>query len=264
MDEQVEGVNEVESPSTETAAPQTEEAAAPTEEHEVEEEEHLPFGKHPRWQKMTASNREMKEQLAQMQEQLKTLEGAKNLDRWLREDPEGCLAYLNSQIKKQEAVQDNPDEFSKFDEDTIPWLKKIKMLEEKVTKYEQEKEYHQKTSYEQRVVDNRNALDQEFDKMAQTVGWLDKEGKGDEEFMGVVANATMARLHAVAKDPNLPTKEELKSAFDFVAKGLKAVEKKALKSTVVPPPPSGSNGRAVTGKAPQTDNERIMDIANSL
>ncbi len=106
-------------------------------------------------------------------------------------------------------------------------------------------------------------LDQEFE------AWIARDGfdKYDPQFQEVMAEAVLARLFKIAKDPNFPTKLELKQAYEGISKGLSAGEKTTLKKTVKPVVPlSGSNRGETPGRkqGPASDEDRIRDIVSML
>ncbi len=145
----------------------------------------------------------------------------------------------------------------------------MKKYNDALTEWDQSKQQmteRQKQQRVQAIQSNREQMDATFDKLAAEAGFIGKDGKSDDAFMDVVANATLAKLHATARDPQMPTEAELKAAFASVTEGLKRVEKRALgKAVVGNVPPSGSaRGSVPAGKTSQTDDDRINDIVGSL
>jgi len=244
----------------------------------AEGEETLPFGKHPRWQKMVRTNKELTSKVAEFEQTIKALEGAKALDTWIREDPEGVYEWLGTQIKRKGDGGEQPSspddipyeelykKLDQYDDETANIMRFILKRQEKhdaiAKEYEDIKikaEENSKKTMAERIQSNRAELDEEFDRLAADAGLIDKEGNCDEEEMDVIANATLSKLHAIAKDPKLPTKSELKTAFEAILKGLKKGKK------AVPPPPSGSKrGTPPAGKSTRTEQDRINDIVGSI
>lgn len=228
-------------------------------------EEVLPFGKHPRWIKMNESNKAMKAQLSEAMAKVKEAEGAAATARWIKEDPKGFMAYLKSQLGEDKPAEPTEDPYAAFEPEVAERFRRYDKALEEAERQKKEAESRSKQTYEERVASNRTELDAEFDKMALEVGLIDAKGVADEEIMDVIAHATLAKLHGTARDPRMPTKAELKTAFDVVVKGFKKSGKLLAPKSAPPPPPSGSNrGTVPNGKTKRTDDERVADILSQL
>jgi hypothetical protein len=246
----------VDAAPAESASPADEGQQQETAEQDVEVEK-LPFGKHPRWQSMVSSNKELKQQVAQFQQQMKSLEGAAAVQRWLQEDPRGLKAWLETQLAGKEEPK---DPYADFDPTAAEVLRKAESAAERLERME--KQWH-----EEAITQNRQSIDGEFDRLAQEAGYLDAKGTGNENFMRLLATATWTEMQAIAKNPDLPTKAELHEAFTVVKQGLQAAQTMGAKKVVAKPtvPASGSNrGSIPAGKTERTDNERIADIVHML
>jgi hypothetical protein len=250
----VEGVSPA--PDVEAAS-----SAEPTETGEV-----LPFGKHPRWIEMNRANKEYKAKLAEFEARQPDYEEAVAIKKWIEKDPKGFYAHFKSQIEPEQAVKaPETDPYEAFEPEVAERFKRYDKALEEAEKAKQEAQKNQQKTEKQRVANNRQELDTAFDELAKTAGFIDENGKSDEEFMDVVANATLAKLHAIAANPSMPTKKELETAFSMISKGLKSVEKKALSQKPSSVPPSGSSvGVVPNTKVKRTAEDRINDILKDL
>jgi len=218
-----------------------------------------------RWQKLANSNRELKEQL-------KALEGAAAADRWMKEDPEGFLNFFAgkagfkvSKGEGAETTQPKEDPYKDFDPVVAERLKRYDAALEEMEKAKAEGKEKAKAAQVRAIQENRADLDEAFDEMAVAAGYMDKDGNGNTEILDFLANATLSKLTALAKRPQMPTRRELKAAFDATVKGAKSLSKHFAKTAAPPPPPSGSGkGSTPPGTRPRTEQERLKDIANSI
>lgn len=223
--------------------------------------ETLPFGKHPRWIEMNRANKEYKAKLAEFESRQKELEGAAAVKEWLEKDPQGFFNHFKSQFEPEPPKEPESDPYEMYEPDVAERFRRYDKALEEAEKAKQEAQERSKMTAQERIAQNRQELDTAFDDMAKAAGFIDEEGNSDEEFMDVVANATLAKLHGIAADPNLPTKKELEAAFKTVTKGLKTVEKKALSQKPASVPASGSSsGMVPSAKVKRTAEDRINDI----
>lgn len=229
------------------------------------EGEVLPFGKHPRWIEMNRANKEYKAKVAEFEAKQKELEGAAAIKEWLEKDPQGFYNHFKSQFEPQPVQQPENDPYEAFEPEVAERFRRYDKALEEAERAKLEAQQNQQMTEKQRVAQNRQELDTAFDELAKAAGFIDEEGKSDEEFMDVVANATLAKLHGIAENPNLPTKKELETAFKAITKGLKTVEKKALSQKPASVPPSGSSrGVVPSAKVKRTAEDRINDILKDL
>lgn len=255
-----EGVIDGSPPSEGVSSESPPEGEAPAQESGAEV---LPFGKHPRWIKMNEANKALKAQLQEAMDKLKEAEGAAATARWLKEDPKGFLAYLKSQIGEDNPEEEN-DQYAAFEPEVAERFRRYDKALEEVERQKKMMEERSKQLEEQKIAENRAELDMEFDKLAMDAGFVDEKGKADDEFMEFFAGSVLARLHAIAKDPRMPTKAELKTAFNSCVNGLKKGGK-VFKPSTITPPPSGSNiGKVPSGKTKMTEEDRINDILRQL
>lgn len=233
----------------------------PSQEATTPQEEVLPFGKHPRWIKQVEANRALKSELAKRDEKMRELEGQAATARWVKEDPKGFLAYLQSQVG---AEKPENDPYEAFEPEVAERFRRYDKALEDAAKEKQEYQNRQAQTTEQRIESNKGELDDYFDQLAKESNLVDATGKADEELMDVIANAVLAKMHGTARDPKMPTKQELKNSFDSVMKGLKKAGK-SFTPKPVPIPASGSNrGTIPAGKTKMSEDERIASIVADL
>jgi hypothetical protein len=263
VEDKMEQGNEVVESGVEGASPAPD-VTAPSADSPTTEPEALPFGKHKRWIEMNRANKEYKAKLAEFERRQKELEGAAAIKEWMEKDPKGLFNHLKSQLEPEPVAPEN-DPYEAFEPEVAERFRKYDKALEEAEKAKQEAQERSQMTEKQRISQNRQELDTAFDELAKTAGFIDENGNSDEEFMDVVANATLAKLHGIAENPNMPTKKELETAFQAITKGLKTVEKKALSQKPVSVPPSGSSrGVVPNSKVKRTAEDRINDILKDL
>jgi len=273
VNEGAETAPEVSTPSEEvpTSENQTEvEASAP-----VEEEQALPFGKHPRWQKMLSNNKELKGKISEYEQKLRAFEGFNDqeitsfraIKQWLSQDPRNVEAFTQLFRGKagqaNSATQETPkDPYDGWDPEVAERFRKVDELEKWKAEFEQREQVREKT-------ENSKAVDSVFVSKLKDGGYLDAEGNYKNQKLGdVIESATLTTMYRIAANPQRPTPEEASKAFDMVVSGLEAAEKNGIKkiagSSVVPP--TGSKTGAVPSgkKALKTDADIATYLANSL
>lgn len=280
-------MDETASVTTEQAAPEAAKSVEPSSQdgdvqvsdqkessngNEQPQEENIPFGKHPRWIKMRESNKTLQSQIKETQEQLKALDGAKQLDAYLRQNPDKIkvvMDWMNGKsLAQAEAKSPVPekDPYDDFDPIVAEQFRKQDAFEKKLADMEaaaQKRQEEERTSSLQKSVET---VESRFSNLLVTDGFVDKNGKGDNALIELIADATLSRLAKVTDDPRFATEEQLIQAYKAVTSGLSAHQKFTLKKTVNPDVPlSGSNkGTIPAGKARMTEEERLSSIINSL
>lgn len=240
------------------------------------------FANHPRFQQLLNSNKELKGKLQEYEANIKSVEGLRALERWVENDPAGLAKFLLSQAggqdKEGEKVKQEVSPYETYkgrlDQFEPEVAEMFKFLIEKAEhadkiasdweKMKAEEVKNKEAATMTKIEQHKAALDDEYDRLVTEAGYMDKEGKGDEKALRLMAGATLTRLKQIAKDKNFPTKTELKTAFDDIVEGLKSVEKIGLSKNVKGVPPSGSVKGQIPSKKVLTDQDTINDILTSI
>ncbi len=228
---------------------------------EESKEEVLPFGKHPRWQKMVTENRQYKTQLKDLETKLKEngqYEDARKLHEALNSDPQKFKKVMDILYAKEAPAE---DPYSDFDPKVAEKFRKIDAFE----KWQAEQEKKEQQLRQDDVGKNMDALDNSFDRILTEKGFINKDGSRDDKEVAMLQKATIAIL-AETGDPRTASEKQLQSAIQTVLDGLSAYEKRVLRNTTRPAaPPSGSNkGSIPQGKKSMSEEDRINDLANSF
>lgn len=216
-----------------------------------------------RFQKLASENKTFRERIAHMEALHKELEGARALDAALRSDPRK-LQYvkdlLEGKIPQGQSEQEDP--YKDFAPEVAERFRKVDAIEKRLADEDRQRQEFHKRSLEE----NRAHLETVFEEKLKTDGFIQKDGAYDESEVGLLSDAVLSRATRLAKDPSRITEKELNTAYDQIMAGTQALEKRGLKRTVkTTPPPSASNrGSVPTGKAKQTDEERVLQIAREL
>lgn len=229
-------------------------------------EEVLPFGKHPRWQKMSQSNRELKQQVDTFQKQLQQMQGAANLEQTLRDNPQyakllhGIFEGKSPQDLLQDFMGQTKDPYAEFEPDVAEKFRKLDALEKKLADQE-------KGSVTQRQA----SIDREFDTLLKKDGWINDKGEPvNDSVVDLIGLGVKSYMMNNFKDWQSPSDEQFQEAYKTVMDGVRYLQehssKQALKNIVKTDiPASGSRqGAPPSGKVARTDKDRIMDIANAL
>lgn len=106
---------------------------------------------------------------------------------------------------------------------------------------------------------NMKSLHGFYNQLVKDSGYLDNEGNYINSDLGdLLETSVMAEVNKISANPNFPTTEEVKEAFEKVKKSLYFVEKQSLKKRIEAPnvPPTASK----TGIPPSPKgNERFLD-----
>lgn len=242
-----ETANAAEGVTQEQAAPMPEEASPASENVETQGEENLPFGKHPRWQKMLAENKKYSSEVAKLQGEMTKLEKAQALDRYLTD-----LSSSNPQ-KFQRLVQVLEDQAEAQQQSNAPLS--IEALAQEVA---QIKEFKQQQEYRS-VMENQQSLDSEFDSAMEKAGYL-KDGKPvDSTSFALLQKATVSMLSELTNgQPYLASKQDLQNCLKTVLSGVQAIQRTGLKQTMQTTkavPPTGSKSGSPSGVQANVNTE---------
>lgn len=268
-------VQNVEAPeeSVEGSQPQDGEETVEDVSHETDassdDVEQLPFGKHPRWQKMVQQNRDYRQKMQRLEDQIRQLDGPATLHKKLSENPQKLRAVLDMLEDRRDAIEKDKSEnvYEDWEPEAAKHLKRIDALEKRIEQLLEADQHRQQTSEQRAIQGHLGSIDNEYEKFLARDGYI-KDGKPvNERLVSVIDRATRAILDDIHRtERRLPTFEDLQAAYDEVVQGLSAHEKQTLRKTVNSGvPPSGSNrGSIPKGKTAQTEDERIRDLAASL
>lgn len=215
-----------------------------------------------RYQKLANENKKMRDELAQLQSQSQTLEGAKNLDSWLRKDPKNLRFVLDLMEGKTPQTLPDKDPYEAFAPEVAERFRKLDAIEKRLA----ESDRMQKEAEDRNAEENKTHLENVFADKLKADGFIQKDGSYDENEVDLLSDAVLSRATRIAKDPYKITEQELNAAYDQIIKGTKALEKRGLKNTVKPTPPlSGSKqGSIPQGRTRETEEERIIRISKEL
>lgn len=252
---------------TPAEAPTQAEESAPsvTEAPEVKEtqgEEQLSPKTQARMQKLANEAREAKKLRAeaqQLKQQLSGLSEAQKLDRWLRQSPANLKKFMDLMDGKNEPEN---DPYAEFAPEVAERFRKLDALEQ----WKADQEARQKQQEAQTVEGNKKALEKEYISYLEKDGFV-KDGKSvDPQIVDMIDRATLATVMEIAENPNFPTREELRTAYDQVIKGIEAAKKFGVRSVVKQPgvPATGSKTGTMPSKGPETDQQRVDRILSEL
>lgn len=246
-------------------------------------EEKLPFGKHPRWQKMLQENREFQKQVKTYEEQVSGYKGAAEIEGWLKNNPKVYQTILDMKAGRFDpnSVQSAPppppepkvEDFLKGYEGYAPEVQDLAktawVAEQRANKIEKrfdefvnllqqkEQEYNQQRQHEL-----YSTIDQGFDEHLLKDGLIDEQGNAkNEKTVELVRRATLETLKEMS--PNGPTPEAMKKAYKEVMEALNLYGRQALQKTIktASMPPSGSRaGTPNLAKGPKTDAQRVAEL----
>lgn len=254
---QAEGVNTTE----ETPTPSEE---SPTSVQGEDQADELPFGKHPRWQKMLKERDRFKSESSKFRKEFdeykKTAEEAvKFYQSVAGSGPEKIKKVMEIISAQQEQIEDpyadfNPVVAERFRE----WDEFKKWLGEQAEL--------QKQHSAQAIKDNEVSLEAKYAQKLEKDGFI-KNGKDIDPVLGrAIDKLTKSFLEDIAKNPQYPTVEELDQAYEDAKLAILKAEKRGVR-TVKPTsvPATGSkSGMPATGNKKETREERVARIASML
>lgn len=250
---------EVESPTTE-AGDQTE--ARPG------EEEVLPFGKHPRWQKMVKERRELQAKLQQIEQQSQGNAQLFEFGNFLKSNPQIAKAVYETieKLTKGEA-EPKGDPYAEYDPDVAERFRKLDELQQ--WKADQERQRAEQEN--QSLQEYQASLDTEFDQRLMKDGFLAEDGTPkNENIVNVMSMAMKSFLDSNAKNPSRPTRAEFEAGYQTIKEVYNAIREEAsrdaLKNAATTHIPATGTGKGAppAGKATRNERDRIMDIAGSI
>ena len=216
-----------------------------------------------RIQKLANENRKYRQQLQRFEQDQRDLEGARNLDRLLRSDPQ--KARLVMDLLNGRSGQNAGSEKDPF-EGYLPHEAEALRTAMELKQWKQQMEQQQQLQYQQSIEENNANLESVFEAKLQADGFIDKEGNFDEGAVKLIAGAVLTQALASAKDPARVTEKELLAAYNSVMKGTQYLEKRALKSTVRTTPPPSASQRATmpVGRTKETEEQRIASMVREF
>jgi hypothetical protein len=268
-------------------------------------DELLPFGKHPRFRELNETKRKQAIEIARLKKENSRLsrpdpklEGAKALNEILSKDPrktamvarwlagedvgfeapktetvpsvdfEKLLEPFNDEAKiVLRAMNDRFNAFDKFEKEARDFIKAFNRDKEAFLN-------ENKKTQEKQLKDWQSAVDADYDSMLEKVGLVDKNGRGDEEFLEVFDRAVFMELAENAQDPQRPSPLEVKRAFNRVFNGFQRKLGKNITQAAAQPkttglPPSRPQNRITKTEqkkltAQEREHARIMQMAKAL
>lgn len=273
--EAVQGVTEqaTDAQVVEGASQPSEEVSA-TEQAVDAGEEKLPFGKHPRWQKMVEENRTYKKEMARLQSDFEASKDAIEFKKLLEQHPdkhEKILALLKEKVAEQEAeaAQDSvEDDWSEYDPKVAKQMKMfsaaIKRLERLEGVAKQYEEMSQKEKQEA-LESHKEQLNDKFNDLLKKDGYIDDSGKFDEKKVRLIENAVLVELMKSAENPDFPTEKELHNAYASASESVQAFKTEGLKQVSLPKvPPTGSSSGASVVASGKKKPLSIEDMVRAL
>ena len=230
----------------------------------------------------------MREAVRQRDEQIKSLKGAADLDRWLKSNPKNLRTIMDlmegretqSQPQSQNNVSDKTPQFNfeQYDADTQGILKFLydkalkadELIQWKVEQERREQERQTSTVKEReaQMETNMLTLNTEFDELLVKDGYLAKDYSGGESPMvNLIRYAVMAALTETMGDARRATRDQLNKAYGSVISGLSAHRKHTLKEAITSPgtPATGSKqGTAMTAKPARSEAQRISELTEAI
>lgn len=268
------------------AEPVKEEEKVEQDEQPQDQDANLPFGKHPRWQKMLAKNKEYSEKLAALEQRVavfgdrdpQSLQGILALDQWLREDPQRARQMYDlmmgekaGQPAEAEAPQEQSDPYEQYAPEVAAKFREVDELKQFVQQLKSQHEEQQKLvqlERQQEVDAHMKDLDKYFDSKLQADGYLDEQGNPlDQDALRLIEGAAQNEFLRIVNEKKWLSKEDIDQVYaDLVTKGMTAAEKRALKKvTTHTVPASGSKaGLPAQTKKPMSDDERQSFLLRSL
>jgi hypothetical protein len=259
-DQVVDTPQDVNAPEESSTSEQTQSNGSETEQPQVDKVEN-------RYQKLANANKQMKMQLRQFQESQREYDGAIKLHNWINGDPKKAQILLDLMNGKATAnAEPEKDPYADYDPDIAEKFRKLDQLEQWKLQQEQEREQ----SFKSAEINHQQTIDQQYDQLLIADGFLKKDGSPvDESLVDIVSLATKAYLDSIAKNPSMPTQNELQAAYKVVKQSMAYVEKTTLKRSATPAsvPATGSRSGMPVSQPSQganTDQERVASVVAYL
>lgn len=276
-----EGGGQADVPQSEAQSPVDAIAEASTSDAAIEGEHAEANSEEPVADKSNQNNKEfnfkqMRGQVRQLQDQIKALEGASNLERWLKSSPDNMRVVMDlmqgrkSQPQPEKSAQNNQeDPYKDYEPFVAEQFRKLAALEQWKAEQEKKAEEHLKTQEqkEQEAIHKNMAdLDEGFNELLIKDGFMGKDGVGDQSLIEMIQDAVLARAARLYGDPTRATRSQMIEAYKAVTAGLSAHQKFTLKKTVTKDVPlSGSTrGSVPSGKTTMNEQDRVNTLIGAL
>lgn len=220
-----------------------------------------------RYQKLANDNRKYREELQQMKVDMAGMSGLKEIEGFLKSNPDKAKIFLDWMIGQNEPKAPTEDPYKDFRPEVAAKFRELDDLK----KWKSDFENNQKMEHERSETQSRSQVyserDNEFNDYLKADGYLDKDGRYDESVVEFIEDAVFTRLMRTAQDPLKPSRNEFKDAYDAVCrKAAPALTKMKMKSFIKEPgvPPSGSRGGIIPPKGKDTEKARLARIQSML
>lgn len=212
----------------------------------------LPFGKHPRWQKMLSHNKELSSKIKEFESRDSKYSQLLAFDKALSDiasNDSTRFQQIVQLIRGEEAKQQN-DPYAEFDPLVAEKLRKVDQIDSTITKYQLES--------------NRQAIDSHFNSLLTKEGYI-KDGKPtDGEAIGKIEELVAYAINGMTNNqPERATPQQVENAFQNVQALISVGKRLGLKQTIKQDnvPPTGSRSRALAlNPNINTEEGRLMEI----
>ncbi len=234
----------------EQSQPETEETQEQDSQSESQEEV-LPFGKHPRWQKMNEQNRDYRRQIREFQERERRLEGPRAIHEALSKNPQH-LRMVMDLLTGNPPVGEQEDPYAEWDPIVASKFKDYDALKAKVDAFEQ----RQAQDQQQFVQNNEQTLLAEFSQV------LKADGYTDPKTAKIIGAAMDVYLEEQGINASYASVLQMREAYNAVVEGLAPVRNKTLRDvsnqrrSSIPASGSGQGGVAIS-RGPETAQDRV-------
>ena len=238
---------------------ETEEGSDDTQEASKEDSR---FDKHPRFQKMQKTIRELKQYKSDLDTYKSTYQNAIQFHNWLTQNPKlipKVMEALQGELG-QETAQQPEDVYADLD----PKLaERFRSMEKALDEQKQEKMTHEQKAAQEYL----SSVDEHFDSLLEKDGFVKPNGQVDEDIVNMYSTHVRSLLDNFAQNPERPTLKEVNRAYDYVKKGVqKLVNRELSKITKTIPhaPPTGSKRGATPQNTPSAKVYTNADIERLL
>jgi hypothetical protein len=272
MEEMDSGVNEAsgagsiptveESPTYDDQSVQENETEEGSDDTQEASKEDSRFDKHPRFQKMQKTIRELKQYKSDLDTYKSTYQNAIEFHNWLTQNPKlipKVMEALQGELG-QDSAQQPEDVYADLD----PKLaERFRSMEKALDEQKQEK----MTSQQKATQEYLSSVDDHFDSLLEKDGFVKPNGQVDEDIVNMYSTHVRSLLDNFAQNPERPTLKEVNRAYDYVKKGVqKLVNRELSKITKTIPhaPPTGSKRGATPQNTPSAKVYTNADIERLL
>lgn len=219
--------------------------------------------------------KQMREQVRQLNSQIKALEGAANLEKWLKANPDNMRVVMDlmqgrkSQPQPEKSAPSVEDRWKDYAPEVVEAMKELDALKQWRAEQERKAEEQSKTQEQKEQEDiqrNMKDLDQGFYDLLVNDGIIGKDGTFDKDLVEMIEDAVQARGTRLYGDIKRATRSQLNETYKAVTAGLSAHQKYTLRKTVTKEvPPSGSKrGTVPTGKTTMSEQDRLNALTDAL